>query len=272
MNRPNRFLLAIPLALLLAAQARAFSFDDCADALKTCVNDKGMVDYAQLKAHSAKLDAFLKSVADLDRKSYDSWNEAAKIAFWLDAYNACTLKAIIGHYPIQSSFFGGLRYPRNSIRQIGGVWDKLEFTVMGKGMTLDGIEHSVLRKEFSEPRIHMALVCAAMGCPPLRNEPYTGERLDEQLNDQARRFLANSAKFRIDEAAGKVYLSSIFKWFGEDFVKKCGVEQGYGDHSRSERAALHFIAGFLDKKEAEFLARGDFKVEYLDYDWSLNEQ
>jgi len=143
---------------------------------------------------------------------------------------------------------------------------------MGRPMTLDGIEHGVLRKDYHEPRIHMALVCAAMGCPPLRNEPYTGERLFAQLDDQARRFLSNPAKFRIARDAGRVYLSSIFKWFGDDFVSNYGVENAYGDHSAKERATLHFIAGYLKKSDADYLADGNYKVKYLDYDWSLNEQ
>jgi hypothetical protein len=165
-----------------------------------------------------------------------------------------------------------LHYPKNSIRQISGVWDDLKFTIMGRPMVLDGIEHNVLRTNYHEPRIHMALVCAAMGCPPLRNEPYTSERLSAQFDDQARRFLSNPAKFRIDRDAGRVYLSSIFKWFGDDFIPKYAVEDSYGNHSKKERATLHFVAGYLEKKDADYLASGNYDVKYLDYDWSLNEQ
>jgi hypothetical protein len=259
-------------ALAGAVQAQSFSYGDYADALKTYVNDRGMVNYAGLKSHSEKLDSFLSSLAGLNRSAYEGWTEPAKIAFWLNAYNACTLKAIITHYPIQSSFLTSLRYPKNSIRQISGVWDGLEFSVMGRPMTLDGIEHGVLRKEFHEPRIHMALVCAAMGCPPLRNEPYSGDRLGDQLDDQARRFLSNPAKFRIAADGGPVYLSPIFKWFGDDFVAKYGVDQGYGDHSPVQRAVLHFISGYLGKEDAGRVSSGGYSITYLDYDWSLNEQ
>jgi len=273
MRLPNPVIaLVIVAALAGGARAQTFSFADYADALRTYVNDRGMVNYAQLKTHSEKLDAFLQSIAGLDRKAYDGWSDTERIAFWINAYNACTLKAITDHYPIQSSFLAGLRYPKNSIRQISGVWDGLKFTVMGRPMTLDDIEHGVLRKDYHEPRIHMALVCAALGCPPLRNEPYTGERLSAQLDDQARRFLSNPAKFRIARDAGRVYLSSIFKWFGDDFIPRYGVENAYGDHSKKERAALHFIAGCLEKTDADYLAGGNYEVEYLDYDWSLNEQ
>ena len=259
-------------ALSGAVQAQSFSYADYADALKAYVNDRGMVNYAELKSHSEKLDSFVSSLAGLNRSAYDGWAEPAKIAFWLNAYNACTLQAIITHYPIQSSFLTSLRYPKNSIRQISGAWDGLQFSVMGQAMTLDGIEHGVLRKEFHEPRIHMALVCAAMGCPPLRNEPYAGDRLGDQLDDQARRFLSNPLKFRIAADGGTVYLSSIFKWFGDDFVAKYGVDQGYGDHSAVQRAVLHFISGYLGKEDAARLSSGDYSITYLDYDWSLNEQ
>jgi len=264
--------LVIVAALSGAVQAQPFSYGDYADALKTYVNDNGMVNYALLKSHGEKLDSFLNSLAGLNRSAYDGWTEPAKIAFWLNAYNACTLKAIITHYPIRSSFLTSIRFPKNSIRQISGAWDELEFSVMGRPMTLDGIEHGVLRKEFHEPRIHMALVCAAMGCPPLRNEPYTGDRLGDQLDDQARRFLSNPAKFRIAADGGTVYLSPIFKWFGEDFVARYGVEQGYGGHSAVQRATLHFISGYLDKEDARRAPSGDYSISYLDYDWSLNEQ
>jgi hypothetical protein len=264
--------LVVVAALVGNARAQTLSFADYGDALKTYVNDRGMVNYAGLKAHNEKLDAFLKSIANLDHKTYGGWKDTERIAFWLNAYNACTLKAIIDHYPIKSSFLTSLHYPKNSIRQISGVWDDLKFTIMGRPMVLDGIEHNVLRTNYHEPRIHMALVCAAMGCPPLRNEPYTSERLSAQFDDQARRFLSNPAKFRIDRDAGRVYLSSIFKWFGDDFIPKYAVEDSYGNHSKKERATLHFVAGYLEKKDADYLASGNYDVKYLDYDWSLNEQ
>ena len=140
----------------------------------------------------------------------------------------------------------GLAYPKSSIQQIPGRWDKVQWLVMGQKLTLDRIEHAILRGgdpalvatygPFHEPRIHLALVCAAMGCPPLRNEPYAGERLDAQLDDQVRRFLRNPQKFRIDRGNGRVYLSSIFKWFGGDFIKKYGAGEKFAGHSDAERA------------------------------------
>jgi hypothetical protein len=249
-----------------------FSYDLYADVLTTYVDDTGMVDYAGLKANRDKLDRFGQAMASLDRKEFDSWTDDQKIAFWINAYNALTLQVIIDHYPIEPSWLGSLRFPDNSIRQISGVWDEITFPVMGKEMTLDQIEHDTLRADFDEARIHMALVCAAMGCPPLRNEAYTGPNLDGQLDDQSRRFLRNPKKFRIDQPNAVVYLSSIFSWFGEDFIPEYGIAEPFGDFSRTEAAVLHFVSLYVPKKEKEYVKAGNYSVDYLDYDWSLNEQ
>jgi hypothetical protein len=118
----------------------------------------------------------------------------------------------------------------------------------------------------------MALVCAAMSCPPLRSEPYLGSRLDQQLDDQTRRFLGNRDKFRIDRGQDVVYLSPIFKWFAEDFVKTYAPARNFGRHGKEASAVLNFIAGYLDDRGAQYVRSGDFRVKYMDYDWSLNEQ
>jgi hypothetical protein len=152
------------------------------------------------------------------------------------------------------------------------VWTKLRFVVMRREMTLDQIEHEELRAKFDEPRIHMALVCAAMSCPPLRNEPYVAGRLDAQFADQARRFLARSDRFRIDREKGVARLSAIFKWFGGDFVKDYGTRDAFNGHSDAERAVLNYVAGLLPDDDAEFLRSAKPSIAYLDYDWTLNEQ
>jgi hypothetical protein len=248
------------------------SYESYARTLADRVDDEGWVDYAALKDDAGDLETFLANLAGLDRGAYESWDEAAKIAFWTNAYNALTLKAIIDNYPIEPSALRSITYPKNSIRQIPGVWKKLLFTVMGEAITLDRIEHGVLRVEFDEPRIHMALVCAAVSCPPLRNEPFTGERLDAQLQDQTVRFLDNPAKFRVERDTARVWLSSIFDWFGEDFVSSYGGGEGFEGRGDSERAVLRFVAAHLDDRDREFLEANEFSVEYLDYDWTLNDK
>ena len=255
-----------------SVQAANHLNDDFAAVLKTYVNQNGMVDYRSLNSNPGRLVSFVAALDMLAPDVYRKWSAKEKIAFWINAYNALTLKAIIDHYPISAGFFKTLAYPRNSIRQIPGVWDGLRFRVMGREMTLDEIEHATLRKEFNEPRIHLALVCAAMGCPPLRNEPYVGDKLDQQLDDQTRHFLANTRKFGINRSQAKVYLSPIFKWFGGDFVKTYGTDREFAKFSPDERAVLNFFVKFVNEKDREYLLRGSYAIFYLDYDWSLNEQ
>lgn len=254
------------------AKVKVFDYSEYDSVLKAFVNEEAMVDYAGLKARRQQLDEFAASMGKLTSEVYEDWNDKDKIAFWLNAYNALTLKAIIDNYPIKSSFFRSMVYPRNSIRQIPGVWKKLTFEVMGKDLTLNHIEHEILRKKFNEPRIHMAMVCAAMGCPPLRYEPYKGETLDEQLDDQTRQFLSDSAKFEIDRKRRMLALSPIFDWFGGDFVTKYGAKQAIGRHGGKESAVLNFVAQYLSEAQKDYVLAGRFKIKYLKYDWSLNEQ
>lgn len=255
-----------------SSEATGLDMKDYADVLSTYVNDKGMVDYRGLQSNRAILDRYAASMARLDPKVYEAWSEKQKIAFWINAYNSLTLRVIIDHYPIKSGgFLSGIRFPKNSIRQIPGVWDKIEHAVMGRKMTLDAIEHETLRKQFDEPRIHVALVCAAMGCPPLRNEPYTGDRLDDQLEDQSRKFLRNPKKFRIDRGSNTVYLSSIFEWFGGDFSNQYQTN-GFSQADASARPVLEFISRHVGDGDSQYLKKHKYRIDYLDYDWSLNEQ
>jgi hypothetical protein len=196
----------------------------------------------------------------------------SRLAFWINAYNALTLTAIVNYYPIQPVLPEPSPIPSNSIRQIPGVWDKLQFKVIGRQFTLDQIEHEVLRKQFNEPRIHVALVCAAKSCPPLRNEPFVGQGLESQLQDQTRRFLSDPSKFRIERARRRVLLSSIFHWYGEDFVSTYGTDKVFVGQRPIERAVLNFISQHLDSQGRDYLIRERYRIEYLDYDWSLNEK
>jgi hypothetical protein len=280
---PMRFDSAIYSAAGTATPGAPFSYDDYAATLKAYVDDEGMVNYQKLKQDHKKLDEFLLAMARLDPKTYGAWDAKARIAFWVNAYNALTLRLILDNYPIKANALVELAFPTNSIQQIPGRWDKVQWLVMGQKLTLDQIEHGILRGQnqelgekygkFHEPRIHMALVCAAMSCPRLRNEPYTGAKLDEQLDDQAKEFMANPATFRIDRPAGKVYVSRIFgAWFGGDFVKAYGPKEGFAGHSEAEKAYLNFCAKYVSTEDAQYLKDGTYAIETLDYDWSLNEQ
>ena len=248
-----------------------FSNADYAAVLKAYVDDEGMVYYAGLKKDPARLDAYLRALAGVDRKDFDTWDKQTRVAFLVNAYNALTLKAIVENYPIKSTFLGRISYPANSIRQISGVWDKLQFRLLGAKTTLEGIEHKTLRAKYNEPRIHMALVCAAMSCPRLRNEPYEGARLGKQLDDQTRKFLASASKFRIDRKGERVYLSSIFDWFDTDFVKSYTPDGGFAG-GEATKAVLNFVSTYVSASDAAWLRAGKYSVKHLKYDWSLNER
>ena len=250
---------------------RSFSYDDYAATLKY-VNRQGMVNYKDLKAKRTRLDAFCRLMGNLEPKVLQKWDKQKQLAFWINAYNALTLKVIIDNYPIKARLLKSLAYPKNSIRQIPNVWDKLQFLVAGQKMTLNQIEHEVLRKKFNEPRIHVALVCAAMSCPALRNEPYFGKTLNKQFDDQARKFLSVPTKFRVDRKSKKVHLSKIFKWFGADFIENYKPAQGFAGHSEAERSVLNFLSKHLSDADGEYLRTGKYKIVYLDYNWTLNAQ
>ncbi len=228
-----------------------------ADVLGTFVTPEGRVRYAAFKADPAQLDLYLAGLAAADPAMLARQGDADRIAFWINVYNAITLKTILAHYPIHASGFSAWRFPAASIRQISGAWSARGWTVLGTKMSLDDIEHDILRKEFHEPRVHMALVCAALGCPPLRTEPYEGARLSEQLDDQTRRYLARPAGLQLGTDGRTIAVSSIFKWFASDFETAGGVRA--------------FLTLYAPPPARAALGNPDTRITYLDYDWSLNE-
>ena len=142
---------------------------------------------------------------------------------------------------------------------------------MQEQQTLNNIEHDILREDFNEPRIHAALVCAAISCPYLRQEPFTGENLDAQLDDQVRIFISRPEAFEIDRANNEVRLSAIFDWIGGAWVASYGTDDGFAGNE-GERAVLNFISGYLNEADSDFLQAGGYDISYNDYDWSLNRQ
>lgn len=244
---------------VLLAQ-NSFNYQTYNNVLKTYVSDRGLVNYQKLQTNRQQLDQFNQSLAKVNTTTYDSWSEPEKLAFLMNAYNSFTLQSIIDQSPL-----------KKSIRDISGVWKRRKFAIAGRSKTLDNIEHDIIRKEFNEPRIHMALVCAAMSCPILRNEAYTAENLDSQLDDQTIKFINSSQGFRIDRDKKVVYLSSIFKWYGQDWIPNYGIDNKFAGN-RKEKAVLNFISQYLSSQDRQYLEQGNYKVSYLNYDWSLNKQ
>lgn len=242
------------------ASAEPFNYQDYRQLLSSYVDDKGLVNYSELQANRQLLDRFNESLAQVDSLTYQSWSESEQLAFLINAYNALTLQSIIDQNPLTKS-----------IRDIPGVWKSRKFQVAGSSKTLDNIEHDTIRKDFNEPRIHVALVCAAMSCPPLRNEPYLAETLEQQLDDQVNKFITSEHGFKLDRQENKVSLSSIFKWYGKDWINSYGVKDKFTG-SQKEKAVLNFLSDYLSPEERKYLENGRYKISYIYYDWSLNKQ
>ena len=210
--------------------------------LKNYVNEESQVNYQRLGAESlSQLDAYVAEIA----RPAGGLNPGESKALLINAYNALTLRWILQHYPV------------SSIWSTPEPFKKVRHTVAGKRVSLDQIE-SLLR-EMGDPRIHAALVCAARSCPPLRREAYAAERIDEQLDDNTRRWLANAELNRFDATTGEAQVSSIFKWYRDDFKAYPGNLDGFLRHY----APGDFRRALGDRK---------LKIKFLDYDWGLNDQ
>ncbi|MEQ6121152.1 DUF547 domain-containing protein [Reichenbachiella sp. MALMAid0571] len=211
------------------------------------VDKEGNVNYKGFLDEKSKLELYLK-VLNENPPDVATWPQDDQIAFWINAYNAFTLKLIIDNYPIKSIKDIGSKL---QIPFVNTPWDIKFIKIGGEEYDLNNIEHNILRKTFDEPRIHFAIVCASFSCPKLRPEAYTGEKLDAQLTQQAKSFLADTNKNQITETGIKI--SKIFSWFKGDFTKN------------------ETLIDFLNKY-APVMITPDADVSYLKYDWSLNEQ
>lgn len=236
-----------------------FNYDAYTAILQRYVNEQGFVDYQGLQANAEPLKAFNRALGDVKSETFTAWSEAEQIAFLINAYNAFTLESIIDQKPLKAS-----------IRDIPGVWRIRKFQVAGQAKTLDDIEHQTLRKNYQEPRIHAALNCTAISCPPLRTEPYSGATLDAQLEDQVRRWLNSPHGVQIDREANQVSISAIFDWFGKDWIAQYATEGFTGNEK--QRAALNFISNYISPADQDYLKQGNYRLSYLDYDWRLNSQ
>ena len=230
----------IALLTLCLATAFAASAQGLDSILKKHVAN-GRVDYQGLHADPAPLKNYLAQAGAIPESEFKSWGEKQQLAFLINLYNASTLQLILDHYPVKSI--------KKAKRGFKGPWDQPVVPMFGKKITLNKLEHGIIRKQYADPRVHMALVCAAKGCPILRSEAYTAEKLDEQLDDQSRAYLATPAGLVIDQKKGVASISAIFKWYGGDFPSVPAFIEKYSDES---------IEGL--------------KIKYLGYDWSLNEQ
>ncbi|MEP4535086.1 MAG: DUF547 domain-containing protein [Cyclobacteriaceae bacterium] len=214
--------------------------------LKKHVDDVGLVDYKGFLADRDKLRQYLDLLSN-NAPNDEQWTDHDQIAYWINAYNAYTIELILDYYPLES-----IKDIGSSIQVpfVNTPWDIKFFKIDGEKYDLNNIEHDILRKKWEEPRIHFAVNCASLSCPQLRAEAYTGAKLDEQLDDQARRFINDG--FRNDISQDQASLSKLFKWYSGDFEKVMDVEK--------------YINQYADIKITDKTG-----VEYKEYDWSLNQ-
>ena len=219
------------------------------------------VSYAGFVRDHDILKQVLASFEAVNRNEFDVWTRPQQQAFLINAYNAFTIEKILQ------------RYPRiRSIRDFGSVfgnpWKDKFFTLFGAPAYLDMLEHEMLRKEgvYDDPRVHVAVVCASIGCPMLRNEAFVPERLEAQLEVAMRRFLGDRTRNRYNAASGKLEVSKIFDWYGKDF------EKGHKGYTSVRQALARYADLLADKPEERAIVRAQkADVVFLDYDWSLND-
>lgn len=216
------------------------------------------VDYDGFLDQRSELQEYLMNLSEIQKVDFDGWDEGKRLAFLINAYNAWTIELVLTRYP-------NLR----SIRQIGllpiSAWRKDIVELFDTKYSLDEVEHGMIRAEgiYNEPRIHFAVNCAAIGCPALRPEAFVGEKLEEQLEESTKLFLADKTRNYSD--GGKLYISSVFDWYGEDF------EKGWqGINSVAQFLYLYAEELRLDEEMKEKLFTNQLELHYLKYDWNLN--
>ena len=227
-----------------------FSHGDFDAVLSEYVNEFGMVDYKRLRENREVCDRYIAQLAGSSPVSDPALfpTREHEMAYWMNAYNALMMRAVLDHYPVDSVA---------DIKVAHGVFSRINFPVGGKRMSLDDIEKGVLLKEYDDPRVHWALTCASMSCPRIDQRAFRAENLNERLDREARNFLGSTRAVVVDVKEQRVRVSKYFDWYGKDFG---------GD-------AIAYIKPFLSEAQRSKLVKiANPKVSYMDYDWRLNDQ
>jgi len=243
-------------------QARIFDHSQYNSLLGQFVVD-GKVRYKDLvQSGSELLDSYLTRIARA--KNLSSLPRDEQLALYINAYNAYNLKAVVDHYPING---WNPLYPRNSIRQIPGVWKKWQIEVGRRKMSLDDLEHKIIRK-FNDPRIHFAVNCASIGCPDLASYAYTGAKLQQQLEQRVLLVLTQPGKYHFCNQCDAISLCKILEWFPADFHSFARKEtRKFGKYAGVIGFLINYLPGDLKAR----LISEKIRVKFLEYDWSLNE-
>jgi hypothetical protein len=264
------------LALLLAPLAALAQFDHrhaawnalLAKHVKLAADGKSSrVDYKGFAADRAALQAYLKTLSAVAPAEFAGWSKAQQYAFLANAYNAFTIEKVLTRYPSLKSIrdFGSV---------FGNPWKDKFFVLLGREQNLDGIEHETMRAPgvYDDPRVHVAVNCASIGCPMLAREAFVAERLDAQLEDLMRRFMSDATRNRYNPASGKLELSKIFDWYKVDFERGGKSFLGYaGFKSVAEVGSRYAEQLAANEADRAALRAGKPAIVFLDYDWTLND-
>ena len=237
------------------------------------VTDNGLVHYSTLRRKRNDLVQATNELNKLNPAVLMSLSKEQRLAFWINTYNACTLKLIIDHYPIEPKLYM-IFYPDNSIMQISGNWrTKHFFKIQGLEYNLEEIEQDLLERS-KDPRICFALSYAGLGGATLRNEPYTAEKLNEQLDDQVQTYIESSKGLQLDREKNTLYLSNLFTMYKhKEFFLNSDYARNKKFRARKpeEKAWLNFIRNYLPEEDIRYLESEAFVVKFIRYDWLLNE-
>lgn len=268
-DRPAIKPLAVPERTVVEVPY-TFSHEDFDRVLQSFVDNQGQVDYTALKNDPRDLERYSLLLSTYSPDSHPALfpTENSKLAYWLNAYNAAVIKTVLTYYPI--SGVGDIRPPLLLffLPRKSGFFLFQRVTFGGKTTSLYFLEHRVIRKRFADPRVHFALNCASGGCPRLPRQAFTAEHLNEQLDHEARKFLAEERNFVIDHEKKTVSLSSIFEWYESDFLT--WLQRTFPDRKAT---LLGYVALYVSVEKAEELRQAaSYTVRFIPYDWRLNDQ
>jgi hypothetical protein len=243
----------------------------CQNILSQYVNDNGDVNYSLLRRKRSELYNVTKILETVHPAQIMAMNDAEKQAFWINAYNFCTLKLIVDNYPIEPKWYMIL-YPNNSIMQISSPWTKNYFTIQGLEYNLQEIEQELILERFKDPRICFALSNATRGGAFLRKEPYRAETLNEQLDDQVRKFLTCPRGLIWEKDNTVLDISNLFNTYRDVFLKSEYAQiKKFRNRKDDEKAWLNFLTAFLPAEQKNLLETTDYTFKFITYDWNLNE-
>jgi len=251
-------------ALINEAYDRIFSPD--------LITNDGLVKYSTLKRKRLDVLAAKRELKKLNPAILMSLSREERIAFWINTYNFCTIRAILDNYPIKPKWFM-IIYPDNSIMQITGAWTKIFFDIQREEYNLHEIEQEKLLERYKDPRLCFALSNATVGGATLRNEPYKADRLDEQLDDQVKKYIATDKGLRWDKDNNTLLLSNVFQAHTKIFLEseKWAAVKKFRKRKDKERIWLNFILPHLSEEDIRYLETNEFKIKFIEFDWHLNE-